>query len=68
MKSCPQSKTQSVLDHGLSVKNYLFDLINHMRTGSPLKYQWILPDWIYENKDQILSSLPDDETLKLYTV
>lgn len=60
MKNCEQTKGQSVLDHGISVKNYLFDLINHLRTGDPLKYNWILPDWIYTNKDLILSSLPDD--------
>jgi len=58
----------SVLQHGESVRDYLFDLINHLRTGTPLKYEWKLPDWIYTNKDLILSSLPDDETLELYTV
>lgn len=58
----------SILEHGESVKNYLFDLINHLRTGSPLQYEWKLPDWVLENKDLILSSLPDDETLELYTV
>jgi hypothetical protein len=67
MKNCEQTKGQSVLDHGISVRNYLFDLINHLRTGDPLKYKWILPDWIYINKDLILSSLPDDNTLELYT-
>lgn len=68
MKSCEQSENQSVLDHGLSVKNYLFDLLNHLRKDSPLKYKWNIPDFIYENKEFILSQLPDDRTLKLYTV
>jgi hypothetical protein len=67
MKNCEQTKGVSVLDHGISVKNYLFDLINHLRTGDELKYDWILPDWLLPNKDLILSSLPDDDTLKLYT-
>ena len=67
MKNCEQTKGQSVLDHGISVKNYLFDLINHLRNGDPLKYEWVLPDWLYTNKDLILSSLPDDKTLELYT-
>lgn len=67
MRECEQTKGQSVLDHGISVKNYLFDLLNHLREGTPLKYEWILPDWIYENKELILQSIPDDETLTLYT-
>ena len=68
MKNCEQTKGVSVLQHGFSVKNYLFDIINHLRNGSELKYQWVLPDWLIENKDIILSNLPDDKTLKLYTV
>ena len=67
MRNCEQTKGQSVLDHGISVKNYLFDLINHLKTGDNLKYDWVLPDWLYTNKDLILSSLPDDDTLELYT-
>lgn len=68
MKNCEQTKGMSVLQHGESVKDYLFDLINHLRSGTPLKYDWRLPNWIFENKDLILSSLPDDETSELYTV
>lgn len=67
MSECEQTKGQSVLQHGQSVRNYLFDLINHLRNGSLLQYEWRLPDWVLENKDFILSSLPDDETLELYT-
>lgn len=68
MSNCEQTQGQSVLEHGISVKNYLFDLINHLRQGTPLVYDWRLPDWLVDNKDFILSSLPDDETLELYTV
>jgi len=68
MSECEQTKGQTVLQHGESVKNYLFDLINHMRSNTLLKYEWRLPDWLLDNKDLILSSLPDDETLELYTV
>jgi len=67
MRNCEQTKGQSVLEHGISVRNYLFDLLNHLRNGHPLKYEWVLPDWLYTNKDLILSSLTDDDTLKLYT-
>lgn len=68
MKSCEQTKVQSVLDHGISVKNYTFDLLNHLRYGTPLKYEWKLPDWLYEDKDLILSNLPSDRDLKYYTI
>ena len=69
MINCEQTKGINVLEHGISVKDYLFDLLNHIRTDEPLKYEWLLPKWILsdENKDMILSSLPPDETLQLYT-
>ena len=63
MSECEQTKGQSVLEHGTSVKNYLFDLINHLRSSTPLQYEWRLPDWVLENKDLMISSLPDDDTL-----
>lgn len=68
MRSCAQTKGMNVLEHGISVKNYLFDLLNHLRYDTPLKYEWCLPPWIYQHKEYILSSLVDDKTLKLYTV
>lgn len=68
MKSCEQTSGQSVLQHGISVKNYTFDIVNHLRHNTPLKYEWKLPDWVYENRDLSLSSLPSDKTLKYYTV
>ena len=68
MKNCEQTQGQSVMQHGISVKNYTFDIINHLKFGTPLKYEWRLPDCVYENKDTILSNLPSDKVLKLYTI
>ncbi len=68
MEECPQFEGQTVLQHGFSVKDYTFDLINHLRNQTKLKYQWKIPDWIYQYKEKILSSLPDDETLIKYCV
>jgi hypothetical protein len=68
MKLCEQTKDQSVLQHGISVRNYTFDLINHLRYNTPLKYEWSIPDWLYQNKQLILSNLPSDKTLKYYTI
>lgn len=67
MKSCEQTKGMNVYEHGTSVKNYLFDIINHLRNKTKLQYEWKLPNWVYENSEFILSKLPDDNTLKLYT-
>lgn len=68
MATCEQTQDLSVLQHGESVRNYLFDLLNHLRIGSPLTYEWRLPDWIHENRQSILNSLPSDQTLELYTM
>lgn len=68
MKSCEQTKVQSVYQHGVSVKDYLFDIINHLKYGKTLKYKWSIPQCIYDNKKIILNSLPNEKTLELYTV
>ena len=68
MKKCGQTETQSVLEHGFSVKRYLFDLLDHLEHNNPLKYEWKLPSWILENRELFLSSLPSRETFKLATV
>ena len=67
MANCEQTKGQSVLQHGESVRSYTFDLLDHLKIGSPLTYDWRLPDWLIDNKFLFLESLPNDETLDLYT-
>jgi hypothetical protein len=68
MKNCRQTETQSVLEHGFSVKSYLFELLDHLEHGTPLKREWKIPEWLYNNKDLFLQSLPSRSTLKLATV
>lgn len=68
MRSCEQTKGLSILEHGESVRDYLFDLINHLKYGTPLQYEWKIPEWVHKHKNLILSSLPDNITLELYTV
>lgn len=68
MMNCSQTNGQSTYQHGISVKKYTFDLINHLRFNENLKYKWLLPDWVASNRETILSSLPDDNTIKFYTV
>lgn len=59
---------QTVWEHGISVKNYTFDLINHLRNGTPLKYQWKVPSFLYMQREFIIGNLVPDSTLYLYTV
>ena len=66
MESCEQTKGVSTLQHGISVKNYLFDLLNHLRDNVPLKYEWKLPEWVMDNKEFILANIADDKTIGLY--
>lgn len=68
MKNCNQTSDQSVLQHGISVKNYTLDIINHLTYGSDLKYEWIIPKWVIENRELIISKLPTIKELKYYTV
>ncbi len=67
MLECEQSTGLSVLEHGIMVKDHLFDLIDHLRNGSDLEFDWRIPEWIYTYKDLILQDLPSDHTLSLYT-
>lgn len=67
MKSCPQTDNQSVYEHGISVREYTFDLLNHLKHNTPLVFEWKLPDWLIENKDYILSTLVSEDRLILYT-
>lgn len=68
MRTCEQTKGQSVLEHGLSVKRKTFELLDHLEKGVPLKSDWNIPDWIYTNKKYILDNLVDRKTIKEYTI
>jgi len=50
MVSCEQMKNLSVLEHGYSVAHYYRDLRNHILSGTPLKYEWKLPEWAMDEK------------------
>lgn len=67
MHNTSQTKNQSVLQHGLSVQRYTFDLLYHLKYNTPLKYEWKLPDWIYSEKEFILNNLTSEYNLSLYT-
>lgn len=67
MKKCPQTETQSVYEHGLSVKDYTFKLINLLENDqNDLSFK--LPNWFFQYREQILNSLLSKEIIEEYTV
>jgi hypothetical protein len=46
MEACEQTTGMSVLRHGELVRDFYDDLIAHLETGSVLKGEWKLPDWV----------------------
>lgn len=49
MQSCEQTQGMSIYQHGVSVNDFFHDLYNHIIHKTPLKFEWKLPDWIYES-------------------
>lgn len=67
MQNTPQTETQSVYQHGISVRDHLFELITFLRTGH-LDEGWRLPTWMHEYRQQLLSSLLPDDIIEEYTI
>lgn len=63
MIATPQTDTQNVLEHGISVNKYFNDL-----TSSNPIFEWKLPTWFTENKDYILSNIHSKDIIKEYQV
>lgn len=68
MKKCPQTDTQSVYEHGVSVKEHIFELIVFLRTGRPIDDGWRLPTWMHEYREQLFASLLPIEVIDAYAV
>lgn len=67
MQSCQQTEGQSVYQHGISVRNHLFQLIAFLETGK-IEGEWKLPDWIHEYRQQLLSSLCSRDVIEQYAI
>jgi hypothetical protein len=59
MRNCEQTSGLSVLEHGLQVAKYFEDLRSHIVCGTPLKYEWKIPEWVVD-KDLWSRLLPLD--------
>lgn len=66
MKCCPQTDTQSVYQHGISVRNHTFELITALRNKQSLP-NWRLPDWLIQYRDKTLENLLPDSIIDEYT-
>jgi len=62
----PQTSTQTVLEHGISVHKYFNDLFQELINGSELKFNWKLPQWLTDNKKFIVDNLHNYEIVKEY--
>lgn len=68
MQGCPQTPTQSVLEHGLSVWEWTDDLLQYLKTGTSLQKDWILPDWVDTYRDLICQRLYPEDVIQQYTI
>jgi hypothetical protein len=62
MANTPQTKTQSVLDHGTSVWNYTKKILNKDLEG------FKIPTWLVLNYDKILDNLHSVDIIKAYNI
>lgn len=66
MKKCPQTNTQSVYQHGISVRDYTFKLIEMLESGQPME-GFKIPSWFIEYHSQIREKLLPNEIIEEYT-
>ncbi|MBB4861243.1 hypothetical protein HNP46_000054 [Pseudomonas nitritireducens] len=66
MQATEQAKGQSVLEHGHSVRRYYQDLRAHVLEGTPLQYEWKIPDWARDKG--LWERVVDDQDATLYQV
>jgi hypothetical protein len=67
MQQCQQTEGQSVYQHGLSVKEHIFQLIDYLKTGE-ISGDWKIPDWLKDYRSQILSVLLPQDIIEEYTI
>lgn len=66
MKKCPQTDTQSVYQHGISVRDHMFQLIDMLKS-SQFSKEWKVPSWIIQYRQQLLNSLMPLDIINEYT-
>src|ERR1700686_2037774 len=67
MQNCFQTETQSVYQHGISVRDHLRQLIQYLETNK-LDGVWKIPDWFIEYREDILKNLFPKEIIDEYAL
>lgn len=67
MQHCFQTDIQSVYQHGISVKEHIFELITFLKTGQ-INIGWKLPNWMYDYREQLLTAALPDDIIEEYAV
>jgi hypothetical protein len=67
MQHCPQTDTQSVYQHGVSVKEHIFELILFLKTNQ-IDEGWRLPTWMNEYRERLFVSLLPEDIIEEYTI
>ena len=67
MKLCLQTETQSVYQHGVSVYQHTFQIIDYLKTGK-IDNDWVIPEWLKTYRTQICSLLMPHSIIEEYTL
>lgn len=68
MMDCEQTKGQNVLQHGRSVREHYFALVDHLEGRVNLNEfsNWRIPEWVDTYREEILGSLPSRYVMDRY--
>lgn len=68
MMSCPQTPTQNVLQHGRSVREHYFSLLDHLEGKVDLNEcsNWVIPEWLEANRELLLARQPSRYIMDRY--
>lgn len=67
MTNCLQTDTQSIYEHGISVRDNTFQLIEILETGI-INNNYKLPDWLLKYRLEILQNLFPKNIIEEYTI
>jgi hypothetical protein len=67
MSACNQTDTQSVLQHGISVRDHMKQLIHILQTNETPD-DWRIPSWMTQYRENILNSLLPWNIIEEYTI
>lgn len=67
MQNCLQTETQTIYQHGLSVRDHIFQLIEFLETGE-IQSEWKLPAWLSDYRQELLKSLCPKDIIEQYAI